>query len=115
MIALPAPAQTASTATRRPHTLAEWRSGGLDYTIDKAIDVGGVVVAIFAAWLFIRFVARRIQEQCCRIRHAATANHQRTRCVRGFRTGPECWRTRVLVLAKACFSPDSMPIARISP
>ena len=45
----------------RPRTLAEWRANGLDYALDKAIDVGGVLVAIFIAWLFVRFVARRIE------------------------------------------------------
>jgi small conductance mechanosensitive channel len=47
---------------QRPHTLAEWRQSGLDYAIDKAIDIGGVLVALFAAWMFVRFVARRIEQ-----------------------------------------------------
>jgi small conductance mechanosensitive channel len=45
----------------RPHTHAEWRRDGVDYALDKGFDIGGVVVSIFAAWLFIRFVSRRIE------------------------------------------------------
>jgi small conductance mechanosensitive channel len=45
----------------RPHTLAEWRRDGVDYALDKGFDIAGVVVSIFAAWLFIRFVSRRIE------------------------------------------------------
>src|SRR2546430_6935181 len=45
----------------RPRTIAEWRSGGVDYALDLAIDIGGVLIAVFVAWLFIRFVARRIE------------------------------------------------------
>ncbi len=45
----------------RPRTIAEWRSGGADYAIDKGIDVGGVIISLIAAWLFIRFVSRRIE------------------------------------------------------
>ena len=45
----------------RPRTIAEWRSGGADYAIDKGIDVGGVIISIIVAWLFIRFVSRRIE------------------------------------------------------
>jgi small-conductance mechanosensitive channel len=60
LAAMPAP-QTPAPVLRRPHTLAEWRRNGLDYAVDKAIDVGGVLIAIFAAWLFVRFVARRIE------------------------------------------------------
>lgn len=45
----------------RPRTIAEWRSGGADYAIDKGIDVGGVIISLIAAWLFIRFVSKRIE------------------------------------------------------
>jgi moderate conductance mechanosensitive channel len=55
-IRIPRPAETA-----RPHTLAEWRSTGVDYALDKGFDLAGVVISIFAAWLFIRFVSRRIE------------------------------------------------------
>src|ERR1700737_3650053 len=59
---MPAPLfvlQTTDISARRPHTLAEWRGGGVDYAVNKAIDVGGVLIAVFAAGLFIRFIARR--------------------------------------------------------
>jgi small conductance mechanosensitive channel len=45
----------------RPHSVAEWRENGVDYAIDKGIDVAGVLVSLLAAWLFIRFIARRIE------------------------------------------------------
>ena len=48
--------------TSRPHTLAEWRTNGLDYALDKGIDIGGVLLSIFAAWLLVRLVARRIEK-----------------------------------------------------
>lgn len=49
-------------ALSRPRTIAEWRRDGVSYAVDKGIDVGGVLIAIFAAWLFVRFVARRIEQ-----------------------------------------------------
>jgi small conductance mechanosensitive channel len=55
-VRIPRPADVA-----RPHTLAEWRQNGLDYALDKGFDLGGVVISIFAAWLFIRFVSQRIE------------------------------------------------------
>jgi len=55
-VRIPRPAEVA-----RPHTLAEWRANGVDYALDKGFDLGGVVISIFAAWLFIRFVSRRIE------------------------------------------------------
>ena len=54
---LPVPRETS-----RPHTLAEWRTNGLDYALDKGIDIAGVLISIFAAWLLIRLVARRIEK-----------------------------------------------------
>ena len=42
---------TLPAETPRPHTVADWRSHGLDYALDKGIDIGGVLVSIFAAWL----------------------------------------------------------------
>lgn len=45
----------------RPRTAGEWREHGVDYALDKGIDVGGVVVSILAAWLLIRLIARRIE------------------------------------------------------
>ena len=59
---LPAPiAQTTEVPAHRPRTIAEWRNGGVDYAVDLAIDVGGVLIAVFLAWLFIRVIARRIE------------------------------------------------------
>jgi small conductance mechanosensitive channel len=55
-VRIPRPADVA-----RPHTLAEWRQNGLDYALDKGFDLGGVVISIFAARLFIRFVSHRIE------------------------------------------------------
>ncbi len=49
------------TVPSRPRTLDEWRANGADYALDKGIDVGGVLIAILAAWMFVRFVARRIE------------------------------------------------------
>ena len=50
-----------TTELKRPHTLAQWREDGVDYAIDKGIDVAGVLLSLLAAWLLIRFVARRIE------------------------------------------------------
>jgi small-conductance mechanosensitive channel len=47
--------------TSRPHTLQEWRTHGLDYALDKGIDIGGVLISILAAWVLVRLVARRIE------------------------------------------------------
>jgi len=55
-VRIPRPAEVA-----RPHTLAEWRRDGVDYALDKGFDLAGVVISIFAAWMFIRFVSRRIE------------------------------------------------------
>jgi len=55
-VRIPRPADVA-----RPHTLAEWRRDGVDYALDKGFDLAGVVISIFAAWLFIRFVSNRIE------------------------------------------------------
>jgi small conductance mechanosensitive channel len=49
------------TETSRPHTLAEWRASGLDYAFDKGVGIAGVLISILAAWLLVRFVARRIE------------------------------------------------------
>jgi small conductance mechanosensitive channel len=54
--------QTTTGQTPRPRTLAEWRKGGVDYALDTSIDVGGVLLAIFLAWLCIRFISRRIEK-----------------------------------------------------
>jgi small conductance mechanosensitive channel len=54
-------AQTTEVPPHRPRTLGEWRTGGVDYAVDLAIDVGGVLVAVLLAWLLIRFIAKRIE------------------------------------------------------
>jgi small-conductance mechanosensitive channel len=48
--------------TSRPHTLAEWRTDGLNYALDKGIDIAGVLLSILVAWLLVRLVARRIEK-----------------------------------------------------
>ena len=53
--------QTTDVPARRPHTIADWRKGGVDYALDLAIDVGGVLLAVFLAWLLVHFIARRIE------------------------------------------------------
>jgi small-conductance mechanosensitive channel len=45
----------------RPRSAAEWRENGVDYALDKGIDVAGVLLSILAAWLIIRLIARRIE------------------------------------------------------
>lgn len=45
----------------RPRSAAEWREHGVDYALDKGIDVGGVLLSLVAAWMIIRLVARRIE------------------------------------------------------
>ena len=42
--------------------MAEWRHDGLDYALDKGIDIGGVLLSVLAAWFLIRFVAKRIEK-----------------------------------------------------
>ncbi|MEP6998964.1 MAG: mechanosensitive ion channel family protein [bacterium] len=59
--ALPAVQTSSTVVDHRPRTLAEWRRNGVDYAVDKAIDVGGVLVSILALWYFIRFISRRIE------------------------------------------------------
>ena len=49
-------------ASTRPRTAAEWRENGVDYALDKGIDIAGVLLSILAAWLIIRLVARRIEK-----------------------------------------------------
>lgn len=73
--------QTAGTAEpHRPRTLAEWRRGGLDYAVDKGIDIGGVLLSLIAAWMFIRFISRRIEHWGADgIEHLHSAREQRAR------------------------------------
>ena len=62
MLAAPLSQPAPTASTHRPHTLAEWRSDGLDYAVDTAIDVGGVLIAVLLAWFFVRFIAKRIEK-----------------------------------------------------
>lgn len=48
--------------TTRPRSAAEWRENGVDYALDKGIDLAGVLLSILAAWLVIRLIARRIEK-----------------------------------------------------
>ena len=60
-IPLAVPQVSATVVDHRPRTIAEWRRNGLDYAVDKGIDVGGVLLSVVALWFFIRFVSRRIE------------------------------------------------------
>ena len=46
----------------RPRSAAEWRENGVDYALDKGIDIAGVLLSILAAWLVLRLIARRIEK-----------------------------------------------------
>ncbi|MBA3339340.1 MAG: mechanosensitive ion channel family protein [Gemmatimonadaceae bacterium] len=79
-----APAQPATAITvessRRPRSVAEWRAHGVDYALDKGIDVGGVLIAILAASLLLRFVARRVETYGDDgLEHLHSAGEQRAR------------------------------------
>ena len=60
-IPLAVPQVSTTVVDHRPRTIAEWRRNGLDYAVDKGIDVGGVLLSVVALWFFIRFVSRRIE------------------------------------------------------
>lgn len=71
---------TVAVEPHRPRTLAEWRRGGVDYAVDKGIDIGGVLLSLFAAWMFIRFVSKRIEHWGDDgIEHLHSAREQRAR------------------------------------
>ncbi len=46
----------------RPHSISEWRAHGLDYLLDVGLDVAGVILGAFVAWLAIRVIAQRIEQ-----------------------------------------------------
>ena len=46
----------------RPHSISEWRVHGLDYLLDVGLDVAGVILGAFVAWLAIRVIAQRIEK-----------------------------------------------------
>jgi len=79
--ALPSVQAQVPAVDHRPRTLAEWRSNGADYAVDKGIDVGGVVISIFALWYLIRFLSRRI-EQRGTVGHDATMHGARAQRAR---------------------------------
>ncbi|MEP6991161.1 MAG: mechanosensitive ion channel family protein [bacterium] len=60
---MPPAVETADVTLSRPHTIAEWRASGRDYAVDKAVGVGGVLVAIFALWYLLRFISRGIERR----------------------------------------------------
>ena len=67
-------------ASRRPRTMTEWRTHGLDYALDKGIDVGGVLLTLLIAWLLLRWVTNRIERIGDDGRdHLHTAREQRAR------------------------------------
>ena len=73
-------AQAAATVSHRPRTLEEWRHNGVDYALDKGIDVGGVLLSILALWYFIRFLSRRIERWGVdKSDHLHTAREQRAK------------------------------------
>ena len=45
----------------RPHSVRDWKLRGLDYLIDVAVDIAGVVVGALVLWLLIRLIAQRIE------------------------------------------------------
>src|SRR5258705_12544823 len=79
----------------RPRSLAEWRENGIDYALDKGIDIAGVLLSILAAWLIIRLIARRIEAwgdghdglYSAREQRARTAAHLVRSLRRGVLTG----------------------------
>lgn len=78
--ALVSPQTAAAVVGHRPRTLAEWRRNGVDYAVDKGIDVGGVLISVFALWYFIRFISRRIEKWGSDEHdHLHTAREQRAR------------------------------------
>lgn len=80
LTALQAAIPVITEASRRPRSLTEWRAHGLDYALDKGIDVGGVLLTLFLAWLLLRWVTSRIERIGDDGRdHLHTAREQRAR------------------------------------
>ncbi|MEO8564088.1 MAG: mechanosensitive ion channel family protein [bacterium] len=48
-------------SANRPHSIAEWRTHGIDYLLDVGLDVAGVLLGAVVAWLAVRFIASRIE------------------------------------------------------
>jgi moderate conductance mechanosensitive channel len=45
----------------RPHSVRDWKLHGLDWLIDVAVDVAGVLLGAVVAWLVIRLISQRIE------------------------------------------------------
>src|SRR3954463_5476387 len=46
----------------RPHSVHDWKLRGLDWLIDVAVDVAGVLLGAVVAWLVIRLISQRIEK-----------------------------------------------------
>jgi len=46
----------------RPHSMRDWKLHGLDWLLDVAVDVAGVLLGAVVAWLVIRLIASRIEK-----------------------------------------------------
>ena len=46
----------------RPHSVRDWKLHGLDWLIDVAVDVAGVLLGAVVAWLVIRLISQRIEK-----------------------------------------------------
>ena len=88
----------------RPHTLRDWKLHGLDWLIDVAVDVAGVLLGAVVAWLVIRLIAQsdralgrgradgpaqRARAACPHVRQAVPA--RRSRDTRRRHRSCWCW------------------------
>jgi small conductance mechanosensitive channel len=55
------PAVLLLQSVTRPHTVRDWKVHGLDYLLDVALDVAGVLLGALVAWVIIRLIAQRIE------------------------------------------------------
>ena len=55
------PAVVLLQSVARPRSLRDWKLRGLDYLLDVAVDIAGVLAGAFALWLVIRLIAQRIE------------------------------------------------------
>jgi moderate conductance mechanosensitive channel len=49
-------------STVRPHSIKDWRLHGVDYLLDAALDIAGVLVGALVVWMLVRFIAQRIEK-----------------------------------------------------